>query len=194
MSSPPRLAFFGGTFDPIHLGHLEIAREARAALQLDQVIFLPCRQSPHKTTKPGASDQERLEMIQMATRDLPWAKVSSHELEKPPPSYTSQTVQELRATLPINSRIFLILGLDQWESLPKWHQPERLARELEFIVIGRNGQATPRAGYRAHFLHGDHPASSSEIRADLAQGRQARWLPEKVRTFLTKKGLYSDIA
>jgi len=194
MPPPPRLAIFGGTFDPIHEGHLEIASKAQRALQLDRVIFLPCRQSPHKTGTPGASDQERLEMIKIATRDLPWAKVCDYELTKPPPSYTWKTVRELKLTLPVNSRLFLILGLDQWHALPRWKYPERLAGDLEFIVVGRDGSPSPRAGYQAHFLAGNHPASSSQIREDLTKGVLPRWLPKKIRTYLTKKGLYSNIA
>ena len=135
MSLPPRLAFFGGTFDPIHLGHLEIARKAQLALELDQVIFLPCRQSPHKTDSPGASDQERLEMIKIAIQDIPWAHVSDIELEKPPPSYTWETLREFKNTFRGDCRLFLILGLDQWNSLPRWKHPERLAEDVEFIVI-----------------------------------------------------------
>lgn len=194
MFRPPRLALFGGTFDPIHLGHLEIATKAQAALQLDQVIFLPCRQSPHKSSTPGATDEDRAEMIQLATRNLPWARVSDYELSKPPPSYTWKTVRHLKSTFPKGTRLFLIVGLDQWSSLPKWAHPERLAKDVEFIVIGRNGFPEPRPGYRAHFLRGNHPASSSQIRTDLSTGKKPRWLPGKIRTYLAQKGLYSDIA
>lgn len=194
MSLPPRLAFFGGTFDPIHLGHLEIARKAQFALQLDQVIFLPCRQSPHKTDTPSASDQERLEMIKIAIQDIHWAHVSDFELKKPPPSYTWETLREFKNTFRDDSRLFLILGLDQWNSLPRWKHPERLAEDVEFIVIGRDGHPDSRPDYRAHFIEGDHPASSSQIREDISSAISPRWLPKKIRTYLAQKGLYSNIA
>lgn len=194
MSLPPRLAFFGGTFDPIHLGHLEIARKAQFALQLDQVIFLPCRQSPHKTDIPGASDQERLEMIKIAIQDIHWAHVSDFELKKPPPSYTWETLREFKNTFRDDSRLFLILGLDQWNSLPRWKHPERFAEDVEFIVIGRDGHPESHPDYRAHFIEGDHPASSSQIREDISSAIPPRWLPKKIRTYLAQKGLYSNIA
>ena len=194
MSRPSRVAIFGGTFDPIHLGHLEIANKARTALQLDRVIFLPCRQSPHKSSAPGASDEQRLEMIQLVSKDYPWAEVSDHELSQAPPSYTWESVRHFKSTLPESTRLFLILGLDQWTSLPTWAHPERIARDVELIVVGRNGTPSPREGYQAHFLPGNHPASSSEIRSALASGEDPKWLPGKIRTFLSENGLYSDIA
>ena len=83
MSAPFRIALFGGTFDPIHEGHLEIAEKAHTALSLDQVLFLPCRQSPHKKSGPLASEEDRLQMIKLATQELDWASVSDFELQPP---------------------------------------------------------------------------------------------------------------
>lgn len=187
----PRIGLFGGTFDPIHEGHLEIARKALAELNLDRLILIPCRQSPHKTGKPGASDEDRLEMLRLVTSSDPRLAVDPLELERPPPSYTWSTVRELKKQFPSGSQLFLLIGLDQWESLPRWAHPERLADDVEFIVVGRNGFPAPRPGYNAHFLEGNHPASSTLIRKSLAAGKPPEWIPDSVLAFINEKGLYS---
>ncbi len=192
MSAPFRIALFGGTFDPIHEGHLEIAEKAHTALSLDQVLFLPCRRSPHKKSGPLASDEDRLQMIKLATQELDWASVSDFELQLPLPSYTWQTVEALKPTLPPKAQLFLLIGLDQWQSLPRWTHPEKLAAALELIVVGRDGEPGSRLGYRSHFLPGNHPASASEIRKDLAENKRPHWLPRKVFNFISKKDLYKS--
>ena len=186
-----RVAFFGGTFDPIHEGHLEIAEKAIDQLLLDQLIFIPCRRSPHKETSPGAEDELRLEMLEIATKDLSGVCVSDFELKKPPPSFTWETVRHFKEKSPSTTRFFLLIGLDQWESLPRWRNIEILAKDVEFIVVGRSGHPTPRDGYQAHFIKGDHPASASQIRRDLSAGKKPQWLPSAVAEFISKKDLYS---
>lgn len=192
MPSPRNIAFFGGTFDPVHEGHLEIAEKAVLALQLDQVVIIPCRRSPHKTEKPGASDADRLKMLQLATAHLPWAMVDDYELQKPPPSYTWETVRHFQSKFPFNPRLFLLIGFDQWETLPRWKNIAALAQDVEFIVVGRGKQPSPRDGYRAHFIEGDHPASASQIREKLCSGHLPKWLPEPVSAYISKKALYSN--
>lgn len=189
---PPRIAFFGGTFDPIHEGHLEIAEKALSILKLDQVIFIPCRRSPHKTNGPKVSDQDRFEMLNLATASLPWAQIEDYELKKAPPSYTSETVAYFKEKHPPQTQHFLLIGFDQWEALPRWKNPEFLTQNVEFIVVGRNQQASPRDGYTAHFIEGNHPASSSQIRKDLAATNPPQWLPESVRAYIHDKGLYFE--
>lgn len=189
----PKIALFGGTFDPIHEGHLEIVTRAQQEINLDQVIFLPCRRSPHKETGPIASDQKRLEMLQRAIANLPWAEVSDFEFHRPAPSYTWQTIEALKPNLAKNTKLFLIIGLDQWEALPRWKNPEKLAASVTFLVFGRNGEPAPREGYHAHFFKSDHPASSSEIRQILASKKPHIWLPAAVSDYIAKKHLYSRI-
>ena len=191
MSSPPKIAFFGGTFDPIHEGHLEIAQKALKNLELDQILFIPCRQSPHKTEEPGASDQERLQMLKLATNALPWAQVEDYELAKPPPSYTWETIRHYQEQFTPDTKLFLLIGFDQWTALPRWSNIKTLRKDVEFIVVGRNQQPEPREAYTAHFIPGDHPASSSQIRSDLKNRHAVRWLPQAVKEYLLEKGLYS---
>ena len=191
MDVPQKIAFFGGTFDPVHEGHLEVASKAVAELELDQVIFIPCRRSPHKTALPGASDSDRLEMLKLATSALDWAVVDDYELQKPPPSYTWETVKHFKVSFSPKSRLFLLIGFDQWEQLPRWKEVQTLAKDVEFIVVGRSQNPKPRDGYQAHFIAGNHPASASQIREDLTLKKTPKWLPSLVSAFISKKDLYS---
>ncbi len=190
MSKPRRIALFGGTFDPVHTGHLEIAEKAQQALELDEIIFLPCQKSPHKSNGPVAGDQERLTMLTLATADLPWASVSDFELHRPLPNYTWTTVEALQRSSLKNCQLFLLIGLDQWDALTRWSHPEKLAAVVEFIVVGRDGEPQPRDGFRAHFIPGNHPASASEIRNRFQNGEAASWLSLSVAQFITERNLY----
>lgn len=192
MRQDPRIALFGGSFDPIHLGHLGIASRAREALELDEVRFLPCRQSPHKEGPPAAPDAERVRMIELALEPYSWARPDFRELEAPPPSYSADSVRAIRAELP-DARLFWILGLDQWQALPRWREPDFLARELEFIVFSRHGDPRPRDGWTMTPVSGTHPASSSEIRRRIAAGRDVSdWLPAAVAEHIHRTGLYRN--
>jgi len=193
MNGSCHIAFFGGTFDPIHEGHLDVARKAVDALKLDHVIFIPCRRSPHKSEAPGASDGDRLQMLKLATAELPWAMVDDYELRKPPPSYTWETVDHFASAFPADSSRFLLIGYDQWASLPRWQNIEKLSMDVEFIVVGRGKQPEPRESYNAHFIEGNHPASASKIRKELVNGQPPKWLPPSVKTYICEKDLYSTI-
>ena len=194
MTGGPKIAFFGGTFDPIHQGHLEIAQKAVAQLGLQRVIFIPCRRSPHKSDAPQAKDPDRFEMLKLATDNSHWAEVSDYELQKPPPSFTWDTIKYFKGKLNESSPLFLIIGFDQWEKLSSWKNIEMLAREVEFIVVGRSQQPEPRIGFRTHFIEGNHPASASEIRKRLREGRKKQWLPDKVAEYIVEKDLYSPVS
>ena len=193
MNKVRKIAFFGGTFDPVHDGHLEIAQKAVDQLDLDRVIFIPCRRSPHKSDAPGAEDLDRFRMLELATEDFPWAEVSDFELQRPPPSFTWETVRHFKEIFEGSTRLFLLVGFDQWESLPRWKNVKTLAHDVEFIVVGRSRQPEPREGYRAHFIEGNHPASASEIRKDLKGSRKARWLHKNVSRYISEKDLYSSV-
>jgi len=193
MSSVPprRIALFGGTFDPIHAGHLDIAARAKEALALDEVRFLPCLSSPHKSGDTGAAADERLAMVQLAIRDLPWAVADDFDLKAPPPSYSYRTAEEMAGRFP-GARLFWIMGADQWRALPAWKEPERLARLVEFIVFARDGEPAAHPGWRLHFLPGTHPASATAIRRELAAGRLPHeWLDPGVLGYILGKRLYN---
>lgn len=191
MKQSRSIALFGGTFDPIHLGHLMIAEEAVKVMDLDEVRFLPCRISPHKMDRPPTSAEHRLKMIQIAIRDYPWAIADDYELRSSGPSYSYRTVEETRRRVP-DARIFWLMGCDQWEALPHWREPEKLAAEVEFIVFSRGDDPKPRPGWKLHTLEGQHPASSTGIREMQAAGQPIPdWLPPSVLTYIQRHGLYT---
>lgn len=193
MNKPrPRLALFGGTFDPVHEGHLAVAREAVEKGNLAQVIFLPCRQSPHKTEAAGASEQDRLAMLELATEGFAWAQVSDWEYRQPMPSYSWKTAEAFVRRSP-EADLYWLMGADQWRVLETWSRADYLAELVRFIVHSRDGMGI-REGEEALFLKGEHPASSSHIRELLGQGAPlpAGWLRGEVADFIARKGLYQE--
>lgn len=191
MAHPEKIGIFGGTFDPIHLGHLHLAGLAKEALDLDEVIFLPCRISPHKTGTAPASGEDRQEMLRLATTGIPWAEVDDFELRETGPSYSFQTAEAMAARFPA-ADLFWIMGGDQWDALPRWKNPERLARCVEFAVLARGETPQPREGYQLHVVQGEHPASATEIRAAVSNGLPPPWLHPNVAKYIESRGLYQD--
>lgn len=190
-SSPqPRLCLFGGTFDPVHLGHLAVAGAAVQALGLDQVRFLPCQVSPHKLDRPAATADHRLAMLELATRGIPWAVVDRFELAHSGPSFSWRTALALRERNP-DARLFWLVGGDQWQDLPTWAHPEILAATLEFIVVARGAAVAPRPGWTSHLLAAVHPASASAIRASAAGHLRDDWLAPAVAAYIRAHHLYA---
>jgi nicotinate-nucleotide adenylyltransferase len=191
MAETRRIALFGGTFDPVHAGHLWMAATARRALDLDEVRFLPCRLSPHKTGTLPTAAADRLEMLRLAVADLPWAVVDDFELAGAEVSYSHQTAEHFHHLRPETSW-FWLMGGDQWRALPEWRHPERLAACVEFIVIARDGEPVEaRAGVRMHRVSGDHPASATAIRMALRAGDTSHpWLPPAVAAYIARHRIY----
>jgi nicotinate-nucleotide adenylyltransferase len=190
MAKPRKIALFGGTFDPVHLGHVHLAETAQDHLGLDEVRFLPCMISPHKKDTIPASADDRLEMLRLATADLPWAVVDDFELRREGPSYSWQTAETMAARFP-GARLFWIMGGDQWDALPEWQYPERLAALVEFIVFKRGEALKPRVGFVLHALNGSHPASASAIREAIACGETNHpWLAPAVNRWIGASRLY----
>jgi nicotinate-nucleotide adenylyltransferase len=190
MNPPHKIALFGGTFDPVHIGHMHLAEVAKASLELDEVRFLPCRISPHKSDSKPASAEDRVAMLKLATAGLPWAVVDDFELRRDGPSFSFETAEAMAERFP-DARLFWIMGGDQWESLPTWRHPERLAKNVEFIVLSRGEELLPREGYRMHVVHGAHPASATEIRQAIAQGALTHpWLLPSVERWIEDRSLY----
>ena len=187
-----RFALFGGSFDPIHLGHIEIARAAQAACDLDRVVFLPCWQSPHKSKGTIASPEQRLEMLELATHDLAWAEVSKWELERDTPSYSWMTAEHFAREHP-RAELFWILGTDQWDALERWAEPAKLAQLLTFIVFPRGIDPEPKAEFAHHAIDVRHPASSTEIRRGLADGSDvSAMLSPQVADYISAEKLYQE--
>ena len=187
---PHRIALFGGTFDPVHLGHVAIAALAHEQLSLDQVRFLPCRVSPHKLHLRSAPPEHRLEMLHLALAGLPWAVVDDFELRHDPPSYSWRTAEEMHRRFPA-ARLFWLMGADQWRDLPDWNRPEYLASLVDFIVATRDGEEpVPHPAWPCQRIRSAHPASATEIRASGACGPPAAWLHPAVSDHISRHRLY----
>ncbi len=184
-----RIGIFGGSFDPVHDGHIHLATLAKEAAQLDEVWFLPCNISPHKTGSPPTPGAIRAEWLEAALAGIPWAKIDLTELETEAPSFSYKTLESLVSQNPGNEW-FWIMGGDQWEALPAWKHPEILAGLATFIVLARNGVIVqPREGYRMHPVHGEHPASATAIRKALALGEtEIPNLDPAVAGLMTERG------
>lgn len=191
MTAKRKIGLFGGTFDPVHLGHIQLAELARDALGLDEVRFLPCRISPHKSGRPPASGENRCEMLRLATAGLSWAVIDDFELTRADPSFSYLTAETMAERFP-DARLFWIMGGDQWKALPRWTHPERIAACVEFIVLARgNDELESRPGYRLHVVHGQHPASATAIREAISNGDfEIPWLAPAVAEWVQENSVY----
>ena len=182
-----KTCLFGGSFDPVHAGHLTIAAAAQKQCGLDEVVFLPAACSPFKQGKNTFfSDAQRLQMLQLATADLPWARVSELDLQLPPPSWSWRLAEHWHQQHP-EAELFWLMGTDQWEQLHRWARYDYLCELLHFIVYHRDTPPEPRPGVRSTFIcTGMHPASSSVIREALQAGKPlpADWLHPAVKQFI----------
>ena len=194
MAERRKSALFGGTFDPVHAGHLWMAAAARDALGLDEVRFLPCRISPHKTGAPPTSAADRLEMLRLALTGYLWAVADDFELHGAEISYSYQTAERFHRADPATDW-FWLMGGDQWRALPRWKHPERLAACVEFIVIARDGEPIEaREGFRMSRVAGEHPASATRIREAIRAGETNHpWLAPCVADYIARHGIYQKL-
>lgn len=187
----------GGTFDPIHVAHLIVAEAALEELALDRVIFMPSASPPHKPGRALAPIADRLEMVRLALEGNARLFVSDLEARRPPPSYTIDTVLELRRELGHEETLYFIMGADNLTQFFTWKAPERLLEECEFAVVPRPGfdlrDADPRILARARILNAPMmDVSSSDIRGRVRDGRTTRYLvPAEVSAYIAEKKLYS---
>lgn len=187
-----RVAFFGGTFDPVHLGHMLVAQDALEGLGLGRVIFIPAGQNPLKANAPSASDAQRLAMLKLATEGHPHFAVWEGELGRQGPSYTIETVEALKKEY--QGECYWIIGADQVGQLSRWHRAEELARMTRFACLARPGaeNAHPPDGFTVEYISG-HPfaVSSTEIRERIARGKPIDFLvPERVRDYISTSKIY----
>lgn len=187
MKPPAKIALFGGTFDPVHKGHLALAEQARRLARIDQVLFIPCRQSPHKSEAPLATAEQRCTMVELALAPLEWAALSRVEIDRDSPSFSWQTVEHFSSQSP-NAELYWILGTDQWAKIDTWAEPEKLRQQLTFIVAMRNGDSIEaHPGWKHLPLPFDHPASATAIRSG---NHDPAWLPEAVAEFIETHQIY----
>lgn len=189
-----RIAFFGGTFDPVHSGHLAMAEAAASSLNLHRVYFVPTSQNPLKGQPPLASASDRLEMLRLALADHYRFDAWEGELGRPGPSYTLHSAEHIERVYP-NSHLFWIIGSDQLAQLPHWFGIERLVNKIGFILVTRPGYPLQWPGVPGLRLYPvanpEYDLSATAIRARRQADMDISGLvPAGVETYIHRCGLY----
>ena len=189
-----RSAFFGGSFDPFHDGHLAIVNALRERDLCDEIWIVPARLSPGKTA-PRASGPHRLAMAALAVSGLPDVLVSDLDLKRVGPSYTVDSLETMTALRP-DAEPVLVLGADAWRDFGTWRRPGRILELAEIVVVARGDVADlpDRPGARLHVLDDfDVPVASTDLRARLDRGEGVEGaVPPAVAEYIRRHGLYGD--
>jgi nicotinate-nucleotide adenylyltransferase len=197
-----RIGVLGGTFDPIHYGHLALAEECRVALELDVVLFLPAGQPPHKRGRSISLVADRVRMVELAIASNPHFRLSRVDVDRDGPSYTVGALEELRRQLGAEIRLWFIMGADSLADILTWREAERLLELARVAAVNRPGAPDPepaelesrlpgaRAGIDAVEIP-DLAISGTELRERVAAGRPIKYqLPEAVEQYVLEHGLY----
>lgn len=215
MSVSKTVGIFGGTFDPIHKGHMQMALDALDGLSLDEIRFVPCHQPPHRAT-PMLSSRQRVHLLQLAVGGHPRLRVDERELQRDEPSYTITTLDDLRSELGNDVSIVLIMGADAFAQLDTWHQWRRLRELAHIVVMARPKSVKPSspilqqwlcqpdnesiirqqsAGGFIQLAQSLLPISATAIRQQLCDGIDSRdivELPEPVAAYIHTEKLYFE--
>jgi nicotinate-nucleotide adenylyltransferase len=201
LTAGTRVGLLGGSFDPIHAGHLHIAQHACTHLGLDQVVFMPAGQPPHKLDQALTDPEHRFEMVRLALVGQRCFTLSRIDLDRPGPCYSVDTVRLLQDELGPQARIHFLIGADSLADLPTWYQPRRLLELCQVVVVGRPGHSVDLAALERRFP-GAPPVillkqmppidvSATEIRQRVAAGRSIEGLvPPAVAWYIDAHGLY----
>lgn len=199
------IALFGGTFDPIHLGHTRVAKSAARQIGAEEVVFIPAKCSPLKGFLPNATDDDRLRMIELATQDDDGFSVSDCELHRPAPSYTLDTVRLFQQKYGDDTSIYWLIGADSVDDLVLWHRIGELIDACNLAVMVRGGYEAPSFEQHLHVLGRDRveklrknvietpsiDISSTEVRRRLAAEEDASdLLCPAVLDYIRQRGLY----
>jgi nicotinate-nucleotide adenylyltransferase len=203
--TPPRIGILGGTFDPIHYGHLAIAEDVWAALHLDEVLLVPAGEPPHKRGRPISPVADRVAMVEAAIADNPHFRLSRVEVDRPGPSYSVDTVGLLRQQLGPEAQLFFIVGGDALADLPSWREPAVLAERCQIVAVHRPGwqpgdlapleAAIPGACQRIiHLPVVQLDLAASDIRRRVATDQPITYLvPPAVRRYIESHHLYRPV-
>lgn len=206
------LGIFGGTFDPVHIGHLRLALELKQQLALDEMRLLPCYLPPHRAA-PGASAEQRVVMLQLALQSCPALALDTRELARNKPSFTFDTLTELRAELGAQVSVSLCMGMDSFCTLDSWYEWQQLIRLAHIVVVERPGYPLPEQGPVAALMRRHRtgreaiqaaaagavvivaprllPVSATEIRTQLRSGQSPQFLlPDVVLQYIHTQQLY----
>ena len=207
-----RIGIFGGTFDPIHIGHLRMALELKQQLQLDEMRLLPCYLPPHRPM-PGASANQRVDMLEIALQGCSELQIDQRELQRDNPSYTYDTLCELRAEVGTQTSLCLCMGMDSFTTLDSWHNWDQLLQLAHIVVVARPGWFLPESGAVADLLQAQRseieviaqqaagaivlleqrrlPISATDIRAQIHAGSSPQFLvPDGVWNYIRSNALY----
>lgn len=207
-----RIGLFGGTFDPVHHGHLRPAFELAERYALEVLYLLPAHRPAHRGPT-GANSAERIAMLERAVADVPRLCVDTREARRDAPSYTVDTLAELRAERP-DATLLFFLGRDAFATFERWHRPDAILALANLVVVERPGAPLPEAALaliaRQRARHGERildgaagviervdvtqlAISATDVRRRIAEGRDPRFLlPESVRLYIGERGLYRD--
>ena len=196
-----KTGILGGTFDPIHSGHIVVAEEVRARLALDEILFIPAGQPWLKAGNHISAAAHRLQMVRLAVADKPYFRVSTIEIDRPGPTYTADTLEQLREKS--DGEFYFIIGWDNLTELPRWHRPQRLLELCRLAAVPRVGcsppdlkkleEALPGISQRVVMLEEPQiDISASLIRSRVAKGLSITHLvPLAVEGYIMQQGLYS---
>lgn len=195
------IGIYGGTFDPVHLTHIAIAKTARKILSLDSVLFIPTNCSPHKAVSATTAD-DRLKMLRLALDAEDNLYVDDQELTRPAPSYTIDTINQLMETHP-EAKLFLIIGADQYQQFSHWHRAQEILTRVTLIVVPRPNHPSPSLvaskslcsadtkGKAMRLTVTESPVSASFIRGKLLNNQSVEdYLHPKVIDYIRAHNLY----
>ncbi len=196
------IGVLGGTFDPIHRVHIMVAEEARAQLDLSEVLFVPTAQTPLKEDSSISAVEHRVQMVRLAIADYSYFKLSTIEIDRPGPSYTVDTIAQLRDELGAGYELFFIVGWDSLAQLPRWKEPSRLIQMCRLVAVPRPGCSLPDPNSLETVIPGlskrlivlykpEVDISATEIRERVTQGLSIGHLvPEPVAEYIKQHKLY----
>ena len=202
MGVAAKLGILGGTFDPVHVGHLAIAEDARTSLHLDEVSFVPAGRPWFKEGDPVTDPQHRLAMVELAIRTNPRFSVSTVDVERPGPTYTIDTLTELAAERGGDTELYLLLGVDALAEVHRWRDPAAVFAKATVVGVGRPGSDEFDPESLEAISHGAAESlvilagpgidvSGIEIRRRVANGQSIRYLvPDAVEEYIRRHGLY----
>lgn len=197
-----KIGIMGGTFDPIHLGHMAMAREAMLQADLDRVLFMPSKIPPHKRGRMISDEKQRAEMVRLAIQNEAGFEFSAFELERDGITYTAETLQLFHAEH-LKDKLYFIMGGDSFMQMEEWYQPEKIMASAVILAVSRDGLTQEQMQARREILRQKYQAeiqivqmpqmdiSSTEIRKRVWAGRAINGLvPEAVAEYIQEQGIY----